>query len=115
MDSPRLIELTVGQTRMERLPGLAAAGYTWTWSTEGSSDAVRVSMHRAIEAPKPGVLPPGTQSFDEFVELQALAPGTAVVRFALRRPWEDKPPHEVRTFQVHVAAEASPSSEETQR
>ena len=115
MDTPRLIELTVGQTHTERLPGLAAAGYTWTWSAEGSSDAVRVSMHRAVEAPKPGGLPPGTQSFDEFVELQALAPGTTVLRFALRRPWENTPPREVRTFQVRVTDEVRTSSEGSQR
>ncbi|MFL5344002.1 MAG: protease inhibitor I42 family protein [Hyalangium sp.] len=114
MDSPRLIELSVGQTHTERLPGLAAAGYTWTWSAEDSSNAVRVSMHRAVEVPKPGELPPGTQSFDESVELQALAPGTAVLRFALRRPWEDTP-REVRTFQVRVTADVRPSSEEPRR
>jgi predicted secreted protein len=113
MEETRQLALAVGQTHTERLPGLAAAGYTWSWSTEGDAQAVSVSLRRDLPAtpPAPGGPPPGTASFDEWVELQALAPGSAVIRFVLKRPWErNQPPREVRTFHVRVSADgAGPS------
>lgn len=115
MDTPRPIELTVGQTHTERLPGLSAAGYSWAWSAEGEPGILRVTLHRAIEGAPPGGLPPGTRSFDELLELHALAPGTVVLRLVQRRPWENLPPRDVRSFQVRVTAGIGQPPDESRR
>ncbi len=110
MEETRQLALAVGQTHSERLPGLAAAGYTWSWSAEGDTQALGVSLRRAIEATPqaPGGPPPGTVSFDEGLELHALAPGSVVLRLVLKRPWGSSPPREVRTFHVRISPARSP-------
>jgi predicted secreted protein len=94
------VSLRVGETATVRLPGLAAAGYAWTAAiSPAGGDVVGVSEAGGGDGE---VVLPGASREHAFV-LTARGPGSAVVHFEQRRPWEeDAEPLESRDVEVVV-------------
>jgi predicted secreted protein len=95
------VSLRVGETETIRLPGRGTAGYALTVAiSAGGDDVVGVSE---VGGGDGDVGPPGASREHTFV-LTARRPGTAVVRFEQRRPWEhDAEPLESHDVEVVVA------------
>jgi len=98
------IRLAVGQEWSINLPTSGSTGYLWEWSIEGDQDAISVAAH-SPEGPKasPGE-PQGSISGSEIVfVVTGRRPGSAMVRFQFRRPWQkDAPPAQETVAEVEV-------------
>ena len=99
------VTVKVGEVWQTLLTGRGTAGYSWTWEVTGESGVVEVASEH-LEGPSPppaGGVPPAGYNRDEQATITALAPGSATVRFVLRRPWErDQPPLEELTIHLEV-------------
>ena len=92
------VTIKTGETYSLVLKGLGSAGYAWTFDVTGDKEAVAVSF----AAPASADHPIGGSVNHELL-IKGVAPGSAVVRAVLRRPWEkNKPPAEERVLQVTV-------------
>lgn len=85
------------------LGGLGSAGYTWEAEVDGPPGVLFVRP-----SPPPPANDPNArlQSFSVDVGfiIEALRPGTAEARFALKRPWEkEQPPLRSVTVRVTVS------------
>jgi predicted secreted protein len=99
------VTIKTGETYSLVLKGLGSAGYAWTFDVTGDKEAVAVSFAAPASASESGPTnqPPAGGSVNHELLLKGVAPGSAVVRAVLRRPWEkDKPPAEERILQVTV-------------
>jgi predicted secreted protein len=98
---PEVVNLRVGDEHPVRLKGLGTAGYRWMPRVEGDEGIAEVAETGLAEPADRRI---GT-SADELFTIRALRPGTAVVRFEQRRPFEPKdvPPVEERTMEIRVA------------
>ncbi|MBD2038800.1 protease inhibitor I42 family protein [Leptolyngbya sp. FACHB-321] len=102
MDIPTSLSLEVGETYSLTLPGLATAGYQWTYEMthEGGSvvaiTAVPLTASRH-ESAQPAI---GTNR-DESFEIQALKAGQATLRFKQARSWEENQPP-LKEYQIEV-------------
>ena len=93
-DLPTRIELAVGDVWKARLAGMGSIGYEWVGELEAGVGVVDLVL-----APDPGPSPPkmvgeppNASNVDVLVEVRALRPGTATIRFIQRRPWQlDQP------------------------
>jgi len=88
VDVPDRIELRIGEKTTLGLPGLGAAGYSWSHEFKGDNDVVRVSPS-AAPAPAGDAtrLPPG-ESVDEWFTIEALARGETILHMLQSRRWE---------------------------
>jgi predicted secreted protein len=104
MTVPSQIHLAVHQSYVFTLAGRGSAGYRWSYSVEGNSSVVRVSMATAPMPPgQAGAAPPQSYNLDQQVTIEALAPGQVAVHFEQRRPWEQAtPPLAAYTVEVSV-------------
>lgn len=97
------IVLAPGEEHALMLESPGGTGYTWEAEILGPEDVLRVSLQSS--EPRGGAVPPGsgTWSSEQRWVIEALRPGTAEVRLALRRPWErQRPPARVVTLRVTV-------------
>jgi hypothetical protein len=102
------LELKVGEIHEFELRGLGSAGYSWEPSLEGPEGVVeirRTASGPLLDRPPPGGPAPVSGSLPEAFQVEAVGPGRARVRFALRRSWEpDEPPLEETALDVIVTA-----------
>ncbi len=89
---------TMGDSIVVRLVEPGATGYQWTTEIIGSAVVEEFS---SVQMPDGVEAAPGRSS-DRTVGLRAVTPGTAEVRLALRRVWEDVEPIEQIRFRVDV-------------
>jgi inhibitor of cysteine peptidase len=99
-DTGRDIELRAGETLQLRLTANRTTGYRWHAS--GTEDG-------CLSAPQPPEYfpdqPPRVAGAGgiEVWQLRAQRPGTAVLRFDYRRPYEtQKPPAKTLSFTIHI-------------
>jgi predicted secreted protein len=78
------VELQVGEEQRLTLAGFGTAGYQWTAEVVGDAGVARVES-AGIE--KPGSEAIGASGGEAFT-IRGERPGSAMVRFSLRRPWE---------------------------
>lgn len=78
------LDLVVEETRELRLAGLGTAGFVWGAEVEEGGGVVAVRLGRV--RPEPGAAP--GRSTAEVLTITAQAPGAAIVRLRLARPWE---------------------------
>ena len=97
------ILMIVGEQAEVTLPSLGTAGYRWSETLAGDTDAVSLRWQRwvPIDEAKPRL---AGVSAPERLLLVALAPGRLTVRLEQRRPWEAGPPKAERTVEVRVLA-----------
>ena len=88
---PTTLELKVGETVHLTLPGLATAGYRWSYEITQADAAIAVSAVSPDSSPIESDIPVGSSS-DEHFEIRALKPGQAILRLVQRRSWEQQPP-----------------------
>ncbi|MFI8235590.1 protease inhibitor I42 family protein [Streptomyces sp. NPDC085900] len=95
------VTLRPGEHWQLRLPALGAAGYTWTWRTEGDAGAVKIDQGRPPAEELEG-RPFGT-SADALFTVTAVRPGRIALQLEHHRVWEqDKPPIERRRYDIVV-------------
>ena len=97
------VRLTVGEQAELTLPGLGTAGYRWSETLAGDTDAVTVRWQRGFSSDevKPRLAGAGAP---ERLVLTAIAPGRLTVRLEQRRPWESGPAKAERIVEVEVRA-----------
>ncbi len=97
------VQLSVGEQTELTLPGLGTAGYRWSETLTGDTDAVTVRWQRgfATDESKPRLAGAGAP---ERLVLTAIAPGRLTVRLEQRRPWESGPAKAERMVEVEVRA-----------
>ncbi len=104
------IRLQAGESRELELRGLGSTGYSWEPHLIGPDGIVsvrRVPSGPAARPPAGGPAPP-SGSLPELFEVTALAEGTVLVRFVLRREWEpNESPLEENEFHVVVEKRSS--------
>lgn len=105
MNIPTSLDLKVDETYSLTLPGLATAGYQWTYEITQSDDAVVTVAAVPSEAERYESAQPAIgSSRDEIFAIQALKPGRATLRFKQGRSWErDQPP--LKEFQIEIAVQ----------
>lgn len=98
LDSP--IELRVGDEHSLRLAGFGTAGYRWVAEVDGNPEVVSVERS-GVEEPESDA--PGAGGRETF-SIRAESAGEALVKLALRRPWEpaDEPAAREQTVRVRV-------------
>ena len=104
MEIPALLELEVSETYSLTLPGLATAGYQWTYEITQIDDSVvdvsalpfeEKGLDRELASVRIG------SSQDETFHIRALKAGNASLRFVQRRSWEqDRPP--LKEYQIEI-------------
>ena len=85
---PQHVEVGVGVPFVVELTGNGVGGYLWRVGAVPAS----VALHDERDV-APSEVVPGAGGSKEF-ELEATEPGEAVVRFLLKRDWEDAPARE---------------------
>jgi predicted secreted protein len=100
-DAERDIELHPGETLRVQLTANRTTGYRWHASgTDGERLALAQQPGYSPEQTPPGTAGAGGM---EIWQLQARRPGTVVLRFEYRRPWEEqKPAAKVLSFTIHI-------------
>jgi predicted secreted protein len=102
MDIPTSLNLEVGETYRLILPGLATAGYQWTYEITQSGDSVIdvatvLSETSNDESAQPAI----GSSRNEIFEIRALRRGQAKLWFKQGRSWErDQPP--LKEYQIEI-------------
>jgi predicted secreted protein len=87
-----------GETVEVRFPAQPTAGYRWEVEVSPAARRVVALVEEGWDADTTRVGAPAEQRF----RFRALAPGTVTVTFRYRRPWEARPPQEIRTVTLHV-------------
>lgn len=99
------LDLRVGEERSLILPGLATAGYEWSYELHGAREAISLKKQWAsggTDGDLPGTAPVGSAK-DEVFTVGGLSPGTATIVFNQRRRWEKGvPPLHTRVVTVRV-------------
>ena len=103
MNIPTKLELHVGEIYRLTLPGLAMAGYSWTYKITFIENAVVEVSAAPSEEPGLSREPLVGSSRDENFIIQAVSPGKATLQFVQRRSWEQQPP--LKAYQIEVAVE----------
>src|SRR3954447_20044771 len=85
---PQQVQVSAGEAFVVALSGNGVGGYLWRVAELPASIALREERDVA-----PGEIVPGADGSREF-ELEATAPGESVVRFTLKRDWEEAPARE---------------------
>lgn len=98
-----VIALRPGEEVEVTLPGLGTAGYRWSETLQGDTDAVTVQWRRGFGEGNSGPRRVGASAPERLV-LTAVAPGRVSVQLQQRRPWEDGPPNAERTVEIEVSA-----------
>jgi len=103
MEIPKRITLRVGDMNTVRLPGLGAAGYTWTHEVIENSALIQVSTGQgALQTGEAGMLIAGA-SVDELIYIQALRAGRSRIRLIQRGPGKsDQPPSQEHILEVDI-------------
>jgi len=93
MDIPTSLHLEVGETYSLTLPGLATAGYQWTYEITHEGDSVvAVAAVPSSASSHASAQPAIGSSRNEIFAVQALKPGQATLRFKQARSWERNQP-----------------------
>ena len=99
---PTTLELKVGETVRLTLPGLATAGYRWSYEITQTNAAIDVST-AASDSVAIGASPTVGASNDESFTIRALESGQASLRFVQRRSWEQQPP--LKEYQIEIVVQ----------
>lgn len=102
MDIPRNLTLKVGERYRLTLPGLATAGYQWTYEITQSADSVvtvaavpsSASRHESAQSAIGA-------SRNETFEIQALKAGQVTLRFRQGRSWEQNQPP-LKEYEIEI-------------
>jgi len=102
MDIPTSLTLEVGETYSVTLPGLATAGYQWTYEITQSGDSmVAVAAVPSEAGNHESAQPAIGSSRNEVFEIQALRPGQVMLWFRQGRSWErDQQP--IKEYRIEV-------------
>lgn len=93
--------MPVGGSVDVTLPYTSGTGYSWSFDRASSEGLSSVRLSERADKPDTAGLPGGPGHSKWSIE--GRAPGTAVLRFQYRRPWEkDTPPAETRRVRVDV-------------
>jgi len=93
MDIPNSLNLEVGETYSLTLPGLATAGYQWTYEITQSGDSmVAIATVPSEAGNHESAQPAISSSRNETFEIQALKAGHATLQFKQARSWEQNQP-----------------------
>jgi hypothetical protein len=104
MEIPKRITLRVGDMNTVRLPGLGAAGYTWTHEVIENSALIKVSTGQGAlpETGEAGFQIMGA-SVDELIYIRALRAGRSRIRLIQRGPGKsDQPPSQEHILEVDI-------------
>lgn len=96
--SGSMVEATVDDQIVVRLPENASTGYQWT--VETMDGPLRLVSSELVPAGVPEGLPPGAAN-ERFVRMACTAPGLGAARLELRRVWETEPLERFE-FQVRI-------------
>lgn len=78
------IRLKPGESGTIKLKGLATAGYTWNYTTDGNKDCIKVSKDFVT----PGTSVQPGASADEVFTITAKKAGKVNIYFSQQRSWE---------------------------
>ena len=96
------LQLRAGQSQVYELPGMGSAGYRWIPELD-VTDVVEVTRQPTSPPAEPRRMA-GRAAAEQLV-VSALQPGSAVIDFAQRRPWEtDVSPRATVRVRVEVTA-----------
>ncbi|KAM3116330.1 protease inhibitor I42 family protein [Phormidesmis sp. 146-33] len=103
MNIPTSLNLEVGETYSLTLPGLATAGYQWTYEITQSGDSMVAVIAVPSEAGNHESAQPAIgSSRNEIFAIQALKPGRTTLRFRQGRSWEQSP---LKEYSIEVAVQ----------
>ena len=104
MEIPKRITLRVGDMNTVRLPGLGAAGYSWTHEVIENSALIQVSTGQgALPQPGEAAMKIMGASVDELIYIRALRAGRSRIRLTQRGPGKsDQPPFKEHILEVDI-------------
>jgi predicted secreted protein len=96
---PATLEMSVGEERYLKLPGLGTAGYVWDAQIVGQASVIDVEWTRGDQ---PGSPPrPAGQNAPEVAMIRAVTPGDVELRLYQNRRWEE-PAQAIARHDIHV-------------
>ena len=94
----REVVLRVGEAHRVVLEGYGSAGFQWTHEVGGTPGTLEIKVTSVALPPDE----PMTSNAVQECTITALEPGSASIRFELRRPWEDKAKQPLRAKLINI-------------